>query len=415
MYLLLYSIIILLSLYLTKIKYRTVIKSNILFTLIWCTCAGISSIGFYGLYKPSAIIHFYSLTAIITFNIIFFIHNRNKENPINTRNIKGKARLNIIYILNFISWLYLSEFLIKALDIINSIGLKGLRGYAYDSSKGFATTFELLIIQWIIEPIFIATILIAVVYIVLGKKAPLLKIISIISVTIYTLTFGGRYLIVRVLMYYIFTLLITKSTQLKVLGKKKVNKLFIGAIILTIIILTNQRSWGESSFIESTLVYYVGSFTFLDVLLKATSNMSPMPLFGGGIFGFVYNLIVTPLIMILDLPYINSNYIITQVTSIPRMISPTQSYLAMTTMLYPFLRDFGYLGIIIGTSFLAWIISSAEIRLKRTNKLFLLCFYVYLCFVLFDSVMSYQLLFPSAGVTLLALYLFIDPQNRKID
>ncbi|MFV0939610.1 O-antigen polymerase [Bacillus thuringiensis] len=414
MYILLYSVVLLNIILITKIKYKTIIKSNVLFTGMWCVCAGLSSLGLYELYKPSPIIHFFSLTAILTFNVVFLLHNNVMSNSIDFMKLKGSTRLKVIVLANLIAWIYSTPFLIKSINIIATQGFKVLRAYAFDASMGLGTTLQLLILQWVVYAIFITTILIAMVYTAIGKKSPILISIALIDVIIYTLIFGGRYLIVRMMMYYILAYLIMKSSNLKNLQKKKLNIFFIGLIIIIVVVLTSQRDWGKTSFIENTIVYYIGSFSFLDVVLNTSYfNQELIPLFGMGIFGFVVNLLIAPFTFLLGIPYNGSDALITQVTAVSRYISPTQSYNAMTTMLYPFLRDMGYLGILFGTAFLSWFVSVSEKMLRKTKQIRFLCLYVYLAFFLFDSVMSYQLLLPSSGITLVLLFLFVNSKSHS--
>ncbi|MFA6808546.1 MAG: O-antigen polymerase [Eubacteriales bacterium] len=248
------------------------------------------------------------------------------------------------------------------------------------------------------------------IYIVIDRKAPLLTLIAVVDVVLYTLLFGGRYLIVKMMMYYIFAFLIVKVVDLEKIKKKKLNLVFIGLIVIAVIVVTSQRNWGNTSIIENTVVYYVGSFTFLDVLLNEL-NWSYSPLYGMGTFGFIVNLVIAPFAILFKIPYRGSDYLITQITAIPRFISPTQSYNAMTTMIYPFFRDFGFLGIIIGTSFLAWFVSLVEEKFMKNKDMLFLCFYVYLAFVLFNSVLLYDLLFPSAFITMVLVFVFIKNKS----
>ncbi|WP_128856238.1 hypothetical protein [Bacillus sp. CDB3] len=176
MYILLYSIVLLNIIFITKIKYKTIIKSNVLFTGMWCICAGLSSLGLYELNKPSAVIHFFSLTAILTFNAVFLMHNNVISNSIDFMKLKGSARLKIILLVNLISWIYSIPFLIKSINIIATQGFKVLRAYAFDASMGLGTTLQLLILQWVVYAIFIATILIAMIYTAIGKKIPYINI-----------------------------------------------------------------------------------------------------------------------------------------------------------------------------------------------------------------------------------------------
>lgn len=413
MFLILYVIMFYMVLHLTWLKYRTIVKSNILFTGMWCVCAGISSLSLYGHFEPSPTIHLYSMTAIFIFNAVFICHN-NESKVLGERAtfISGEVRLSLLYSLNIAAWLYLGQFIPKVFEIIDGNGLRGLRKYAFDSSMGLATTRQLLIIQWVIYSIFVATVLIAIINLVIGKNKVILNFIAFIDVALYTLMFGGRYLIVKVMMYYIFAYLINKSVNIKKTKGNRFRIAFIGTIIIAIIVLTGLRNWNDVSFIENVVVYYTGSFTFLDVILSEYDWVTH-PLYGMGIFGFIVNLLLAPFALIFKLPYVGSNHIITQLTAAPRLISHTRNYNSMTTMLYPFIRDFGFSGIVLGTSFLAWFISYAEKKFVQTKNLFYLSLYIYLAFVLFDSVMSYQLLFPSSGITICLLFLLLNTKRVK--
>jgi len=114
---------------------------------MWCFSAGISTLGLYDLFKPSPLIHLYAITSILIFNAVFLSQNKIKRLNRDNANIRGVARLKVIYIVNIIAWVYLSGFLAKSINIIRSYGLRGIRAYAFDSSMGLATTTVLLIIQ----------------------------------------------------------------------------------------------------------------------------------------------------------------------------------------------------------------------------------------------------------------------------
>ena len=259
-------------------------------------------------------------------NLVFFIHNKTNLSR-NTIQLVGEARLLIIYFANIIAWIYLSQFIPKAINIIKAFGLRGLRPYAFDSSLGFGTTKQLLIVQWIVYSIFVATVLIAMIYSVMRKKHLLLNIFAVIDVALYTFLFGGRYLIVRMLMFYLFAFLIVKSLELEKLKVKNLNFVLIGILIIMTIILTNLRNWGNTSFIENVVIYYTGSFTFLDVILSEF-DWTTSPLFGTGMFGFIINFIHALFALIFEVPYNSSScQVITHFTGIPRFISVSYTHL----------------------------------------------------------------------------------------
>lgn len=413
MYILMYSLIFVVILFLTKTICKSIKKANILFTGMWSFCASLSSLGLYGIYTPSVTIHFYSITAIFIFNLVFLINTTKVRKNIEVK-VKGLARLNTIYLMNIICWVYIFKFMLRALDIISSVGFSGLRAYAFDSTRGLGTTIELMILQWVVQPVFISTILISMVYIALKRKNKILVIVSFINVTLYTITFGGRALITTMILFYVFTFIIVKSNSTRIHKKKKINLLFIIVCIVSLIVLTLQRSFGDTSFIESLVVYFAGPFSYLEAVLSHHDiSYSSSFLYGSATFGFILNLFNAVVTVLYGIDYSGSDYIITQITAIPHYISPSKSINAITTMLYPFLRDFGYFGIIIGTAFLAWVTSWAENKFIKNHQLLFLCVFVYFLWVLFNSVMMYQLLFPRSGVTLLLLLVFINSKRDE--
>jgi oligosaccharide repeat unit polymerase len=406
MYIFIYAMIITMILIITKIRYNTIVKPNILFSSLWCLSVGISSLGLFGFYKPSILVHFYSFSTIMTFNIIYFFHNRLKsKNNVSINKIKGSLRYNLIIFINIISWVYLSGFIVKSFSIIVSHGFNVLRMYAYDSNMGLGSTTQLILIQWFIKSIFIATILVSIVGLVINRKNNKLIIISIIDVILYTILFGGRGLILTLLLYYIFTFLVTKPIVIDSLKKKKVNIIFIALIVIGAMFVTSQRNWGDASFVKNLVLYFSASFSYLDVLL-VDLDWKSSPLFGMATFGFAVDLIYAAFSLVFGIPFEGVSHKITQITAIPRFISPTVTYNAASTMIYPMMRDFGFLGIVLSTSFLALIVSTIESKFVIRSNLIFLNLYIYFLGILFGTIMTYQLIFPATGITLLLIIIF---------
>lgn len=414
MYIIVYLLILFCILIITNYKYKTVMKPNILFTLVWTACAALSSIGLYDLYKPSSEVHLYIITLIFGFNLAYIVNNncRKKSNFNFDGVLKSLINVKLIYFTNFISWIYMYRFLSKAIPIIKSRGFNALRLYAFDSSMGLGSTIELTIAQIFVQSIFIATIVISAFYFNCKREHKGLVIISIIDVAIYTISFAGRGMLTSFIAYnIIFFVIIRLNSKFKKTkkstDKKRKNNFFAIVIGLVMMIyLTNKRGWGETNFIKELYYYAVGPFSFLEVLLQeGIGNFKPL-LYGKATFGFIFNLIIMPLAYIFKFNYLGSDYLITSITSTVRFISPNMSYNALTTMIYPFMRDFGYIGILVGGVFFALFISVSEKKYKKENNLFFLLVYSVLIFDLFNSIKNYYLLNPSWGMTIIMLYIF---------
>ena len=71
--------------------YRSIFRTNIIFSFIWLLFASIAHVGYYGIDKTSFNVNYYVVIYCIFFNFIYIIVNKNNK-------IK---RLNIGYIPNF--------------------------------------------------------------------------------------------------------------------------------------------------------------------------------------------------------------------------------------------------------------------------------------------------------------------------
>ena len=406
MFFLLYVLLLANIMYVTNFKFQTLLKPNILFSSIWCLTAGISSLGLANFYKPSVDVHFYSIVVIITFNIIYFIVPKLLKNKEEERS--SSLRVSLILYINIISWVYLSGFLLFSWNIIITKGFNYLRLYAFDSSFGMASTNQLLIIQWFIQAIFYATILVTLAAFLLnvnyGKKT--LIVIAGMDIIIYVVLFAGRTIMLNTVMYMILGFLLVNGTIF--INHKLLIKVLIPIMIMFIAMMyvTKSRSWGSVGAYQNFLTYYVGPFTYLDKTLLG-NNASDGLLYGKSTFGFIYNVLFAPFTYIFKIPYRGSDYFITQVTSVPRSISPTLKMNFSTTMIYPLLRDFGLFGLIFGTSFYSFVITTGEKLFSRRKDLKYLSIYLYLLGTITSSISTYPLLFPMHLVTILTILIFV--------
>lgn len=423
MYILLYLSIFFSIVAITKYKYKTLVKSNILFTVVWCVSAGLSSTGLYELYVPSSIVHFYSVSAIISYNVMFFLVSKNYTCDCKIK-YSWKKRINIkaIYILNIASWIYMIRFINRSVPIILTKGFNTLRGYAYNSNLGLGTTIELAIAQIFVEAIFGVTILITALDLNNDREYPYLVLFSLIDIVIYTISFAGRGMITIFIGYILIGIVVMRNKKIKSKKNKKNKKRTYIIIIIGICmmyLLTKARGWGEVNFIKELYLYMVGSFSFLDAIIHEStiSQNAHNLLYGKATFGFIYNTISIPLSYIFKIGYSGSDYLITTITANSRFISPDIMYNALTTMIYPFLRDFGYLGVILGSSFFAFFVSFAENEYKKKNSLTYLFIYCVLLFNLCNSVKNYYLYSPTFGIYIVLIFFFTKKINikRRID
>ena len=367
-----YLIIIFICGITTKVIFGTIYKVNMLFSFVWCTFSGLSTIGLYGLYKPDTIIHIYVLSSIFIFNTFYFtISKLTKKSTVNNIDKHNMVEPNykLIYIINLLALTYCSLFIKKALFIIDTYGFSTLRTFAFKESAMYASTVELTIFQMIIQPIFIATTILLAIDIALKRSRLLLVIIAIIDVLMYTFLFAGRMTLVQFISIIFISLLLMDKTSLFqfIMNNKKYLLMIVGILIL-ITFLTSHRTNSSSNVIEQVYLYLSAPFIFLSKL----NEMSPWQnnlLYGKATFGFILDPLEMLYSVLFNTEYASASYIITSLTSKIQIIGDNLTFNALTTMLFPFMMDYGKLGIIIGPAFFASILALVEFKLKSNLDL----------------------------------------------
>ncbi|MDY0235314.1 MAG: O-antigen polymerase [Gudongella sp.] len=408
-----YYLLLLLSLLLvTKIKYRTIVKLNSLFNISWCISCGLASLGVYGLNKPIFTVHILSTICILIFNIIYMSASIKQSSIIKivrTRHTPRKPNYRIIVFVNIIAYIFSAPFIWKSIAIIRSVGLYGLRSLSFIGTNNFANTNQLTIFQNIIEPIFIATILILAIDIGYKRQKKSMFIITIIDVIIYTILFGGRAMILQSILFIIISILLTnnftsiKDFILQLIRKYKIIIIFTGFSLAAIMYITSQRSFYGKSFIENALLYFVGPFAFLSELLK-DNTLTKNLMFGKATFGWVLGLFSIIIKLLFGTEYNGADYIITQVTSRVRVIGNGITFNALPTMLYAFLKDFGYLGSVIGPALYALTMSIVEKKYYKLNSLFWLALLIFFIYGIPFTVMNYY--YMTANTVILVIIIF---------
>ena len=150
----------------------------------------------------------------------------------------------------------------------------------------------------------------------------------------------------------------------------------------------------------------------LDQLLTA-HPVGEYYLWGQATLGFIVSVgwIVAKIFFGVD--YAAADNVITGYTAVYYAISPKNQLNAMTTMMYPFLADFGYAGLVIGPAFYATMVMLAERHFKKHGNFSSLCMMVYFFHTLILSMQTYVFFKPDLLFTILFLLLFTTPISLK--
>lgn len=230
--------------------------------------------------------------------------------------------------------------------------------------------------------------------------------------------FGGRSLLVELVMYTgIYVVFFHKDFSLSGRQKKKLLvtlSLVAGLSIFVLLFVTNLRTEGESSdnfLYDHFLMYYVGPFVLFDYHVVNNHILDffsgEFPYMGTCLFGPVYNFVFMAISAVFGIDYKGSDFLISQVTQTTKAVisdSGLQINAAVTAM-YPFIKDFGIIGLIIGFSVFGYLTRYLKVKYLKTHSRRIRLVTIVFLFVLFKLEMRYDLS-PVMFLQVLLIYFF---------
>ncbi|MFS3928308.1 O-antigen polymerase [Priestia flexa] len=393
-----YIFLLFLSFFVTFLKLNSFLKINTIYTFIWSMVGLLSKLDFLKIVKPSMQIHMFIWISIIVFNVIYLflcVGNKEKGVPV----LKYKVNYSYIYILNLIACLIISPLFFQACIGIMQNGFSNYRGSIFELANG--SDISIFFNRVVVGAIFDATAVIAAAEIIQGRKK-LLKW-AIVGIILYTITYGGRYSIMNFIAYYMAAyLLLQRYKTFRIQFKRKY--LILGVVAL--ILVTIGRGTGEAGILGMVLLYFVGSLSYLQVILDHPVHYGLLDYtYGAMTFAFI----VEPIALLLkflfhlniDTPSYHFNIYMQPFSNIgayPNVVM----YNNNSTFLYNFLRDFGVIGIVIGTAFISGVCAILENSSKKgDNRSVLLLIFIF--GVIISSTMKYSLLTSKATIIILII------------
>lgn len=413
MFFLLFVVLFILLTAVNRAAFGRQIRITDVFNAGWCFAAGATSAGVLGFDPTGTEVCVMAIVTVAVLNFVYILLCKCDKDlaaptSYDRRSFEPTVQYPILIAVHLACYLYCFPYLRSSLSILASGGFKALRAVAYVASDELAaSTGELLLFQWVVSPVFSATILITVVSLVLGQKKswPLLLIMAL-DVAVYTLIFGGRGHLVKIISFSAIALLFFEGRRLMVfLYARRRLLLMVLAAFLLMAGLTVRRSLAGMNIIENIYSYYTGGFVYLDKILEA-HPVGEYYLWGQATLGFLVCVFWMVAKIFFGVDYAAADHRITQLTSVYYMISPTTRLNAVTTMMYPFLADFGYAGLIIGPAVYAVIVMLAERHFKKHGTLSSLCVMVFVFHTLLLSTLNYSFYKPDTLFIILFTMLF---------
>lgn len=399
-----YITLLICSFFITYIKYHSLLKINFIYTLMWCLGAILVTINYCGLYSISNKTHLCIIMGIVIFNLVYLIKDIKFVHGFITEWEISKLSYQLIILLNLCSIIFMLPITIKAIKIIIGSGWFALRYFAYGASD-MASGSQIMIYSWIINPIFSATfILTSILFFSKSRYTKVMVIISIIDLIFITLTFGGRYNIVKIVLFIISAYGLKQNFECR---KSKIPLKYVVLtflICLLLIYLTSLRSLKGLSAIQNIFVYLFGSLVYFDLITADSfSPLNTIKLYGNATFG-----ILTSIPMYIIYQFTRNNftpeYLIDQISNDFLYISSSFRYNAFTTWLYPFWKDFRIIGIVIGISFIVILFIFLKKRTIRKHSMCSYAFLIYVCYTILTSTLTYNMVTIQHTMTLIIVY-----------
>ena len=400
--LLLFTLIAIIS----YVKFHKLINFIFLFSGLWLFFGAVSSLGVIGGRVPSLEVYFFSWIFVLVVDVLVWCFARPFCSSGEFRN--NYVEIKHVYFLQIMNYILLIPLAINMITYLMATGsLVAARNY-YFSGEVFSSYYLGEIFKTIPMSMLNAMMLGWVFYSFRMKNYRYL-IIAFIDVILISVLNGGRYAILGVL-YAIVIMLF--SGELKFNGFnffriKKYKRYILASICFVVIFMIYITITRGQSLISSIVSYFSGSYAYLDYILDNPSQFA----LNEKTYGYLtFGSITEPFVIMLKVlgitdakvPSYEFNIYCQNFYNIGTG-TKVFMYNANTSVLYYYLRDFGFLGIIIGAIFFSSCLIYAYNR-RLNNTFYSLCF-VYVCIALFNSLMTYSLFGTGPLYTIITFWL----------
>lgn len=401
--------ILLLSFFLSYVKSKSFLHPNTLYTLLWSGVSLISYFNFIDLKTPSKEVYIYILISIVVFNLTFLSickKSIQKNKMYLLEKIEDyEINYDLIIAINVVFIIIMMPLFLRGIMKIITTGEFGLRSEVLSiigAGSGVKREISLFIRRTSFMGVLKATSIITAVDMVRGRYK-LLKV-CLLGQIMYIIIFGGRIVVMDFILAYIISYLLLKNVR-----KNKIKKRYIAFVIIALIAITTLRGNNKYTLLESLVLYYTGSLSYLEIIIS-----NPMAfgldklLYGKLTFGFL----LEPIIIILNNIFMfnvkNPSFEFDRYAQNFVNIGGngvSSYYNNNTTILYIFLRDFGVWGIVVGTFLLAMVIAFLQNKYIYKGNPKYLYFIVFFYTTICSSTMSYNLK-SSVGAIIFIIFLF---------
>ncbi|WP_255287272.1 O-antigen polymerase [Priestia aryabhattai] len=414
--------------------YKFIINPVSLYSTLWMVFAFLACQGIWDLYYPSleAILYILISTAVFTFTSFLtyakFRKNSSDFKKVDSSNLLSKNRFVLLIVLNILSIVCVMPFLLQTAPLLINGEWALVRTYYLNANTMgiIFNTHKSLMLQWIIFPTFYVTTIISAVLVAKRKPSLLLIFISTVGILMIVFTTAGRSPLLKCLTFYLLAFLINSKNIKNILRKIKQSNLAIKILlicgVIALLFISSQRSLSEdTSPLQNAFYYFTAPIVYFSYIVENPEQfaLDKDYLFGKATLGFISTPIEIIYSILLKHDYVGADTIITGYVSQYINFSPSIKGNAVSTSLYPFIKDFGKLGVVIGPLIYAFLVN--YVYAKFDKNIFWNCLSIYMLYTVFFSEWQYELLFPQAFSMIFFLYILVGiksipfKKNKKVE
>lgn len=381
------------------------------FNVTWLLAVLFSKINISNLYVIDDNTYLYIWVGQITFNFIIGIYTKGKfinfklerTNNFQINNLYSKIiYLNIVQLMLFVCMI---PVMLQSLNFISAYGVHATRTlYALGADSGFMTTFQrLFYIHLGIFPLVEAIAYIQLLLWVMGKIKFKYAVIGIINIVAISFISVGRlkfiYFAIALLVAYALNKeysrkapkVATVQTRKSLKNTKNIILFIVLMVIITTIFRHNINTSILYSIMEVGISYLTDGVVIFNYLLSDMNDNTSHLIYGeaslAGLLGVGSHFLQ---FLSLGKIVIPVEGVLTEVSTFYE-VGTNKMLNGYPTMYYYFYRDFGILGIIIFTAFLALISIKLYKRVKRNPSFVNQILYVNLMLILLFGILRWEL------------------------
>lgn len=429
---LIYLLLILVVLFVLKIKANIISKKIIIVYSVWTlTIIGLSMLNFYGLFNVSNYIYFlWIISIIITIvGILFFTKYYKEEKLAEFRNTVGSITNRLInskalLIISIILCLFFVYYKYRYSSITADMSTETLRIARYDEL--FSSGIEMILYNYVFVNILKCMLMIMAVLMVFKKFKNRIFILTLFNLILYVSIGYGRMIIFQLIMYYMLSSLILSDKRRKIKLKNVllllvagIVILLIGAIIIVIrlkgieeLTINNIFEFGINEQFQQIYIYFTGGFRMLEKYIKSglynVNNFTITRLTFGGIED-----ILALFIGKIGISFTSINAIVGPATQEIVNIGSSVYMNAFYTCVMNFYNDLGVIGIVIYSLLHSFLISYTINNFIKKKDIVSYILMMYVFSNLLSSIYRWNYQSGSTMIGLIFLIIFDRMYSKK--